>query len=159
MKLSLKTQLLIVGLCAILFLASFGLPSNLGISLLCLVSCLMPAFVMPAILYSRDETRAFFVGCALAGFPHFVANTIMVVTAYIMLMSDSYIEFDDLFLEFENAEFMVKSMHGLCYGFALLGGFLALVSYRIFKEQKKTELPAQQAPSKTEEVLFDDLED
>ncbi len=151
MRFSMAKLMVGVLLLNLLLCLSFVTPLNIGYPLLTLVSlAVIPPFVIVGVFNTRGAKQAFFLGCMVAGTPHFIFSVYMAV-----MMSFSFSEWVNS--SGDSDAWIMQSSHLVGYMIGALGGLSGLGAFYFINSEERSESEVQRKESQADEFLESEL--
>ena len=142
MRFTIAKLLIAMLLLNVLVCLSFAAPAWIGYPILTLISLIVvPPIIIVGVVNTRGPRQAFFLGCMVAGMPHFLVSLYMAV-----IMVISYQDWDWLD---EDGVWVMQMSHVAGYFLGMLGGLSGLGAYFMIvgNDRKKKSVEPEQMPS------------
>ena len=148
MRFSMAKLLVAMLLLNVLVCLTFAAPAYIGYPILTLISLIIiPPAILVGVVNTRGPRQAFFLGCMVAGLPHFIFS-VYIAVMLVFSFSDVTFSTDD------ESDWLVQLTHLGGYFLGMLGGLSGVGAYfLIVASEKDTSDNRVQLPVEKDEPI------
>lgn len=129
-RISLRSVVLFVTALAVYCGLAFAAPAYVSLPGLTVVTALLPGFVVGGIVHQRGMARAFWIGCATAGFVPYIITTYLSVS---MAINYFYGEVSD----FDEPAMGIRFTFAACHAMVLLNGIIVVLTKWLYAPREE----------------------
>ena len=146
MQFSLGKLMVAIAVCSVLLAITFVLPIGLSLTLQTLIAALIvPPFVVVGSVMCHGRRKAFFLGAAGAGLPHFIVSIYLVCALGMTLVMGGGLEslYEEVAGETEGY-WWVRCGHLMFYCVGLTGAAMGILAHRLLVKPQSRDVAAPQ---------------